>query len=106
MGVPLIVTDSEFSNNNAPLLQNAQLLISNDNVSDASALLQALIAIYLMLELVDLELQLEPSLRQMSGKYFQMLTTIAQDSNSATEIFDGGINMSRFIDPGCRSSFG
>ena len=59
------------------LLQNAQLLISNENVSEASAFFsRALIVIYLMLELVDLELQPVHPLRQMSGKFFQMRTII------------------------------
>ena len=40
-GVPLSVSQIEkFMSESAPLLQNAQLLISNANVSDASALLQ------------------------------------------------------------------
>ena len=41
LGVPLTVSQIQnFLSNDAPLLQNAQLLISNINVSDASALLQ------------------------------------------------------------------
>ena len=41
LGVPLSVSQIEkFLSESAPLLQNAQLLISNTNVSDASALLQ------------------------------------------------------------------
>ena len=54
------------------------LLISNENVSDASKpyFSRALIAIYLMLESLDLELQLVLPLRQMSGKFFQMRTII------------------------------
>ena len=41
LGVPLTVSQIQnFLSNDAPLLQNAQLLISNTNVSEASALLQ------------------------------------------------------------------
>ena len=41
LGVPLSVSQIQtFLSNDAPILQNAQLLISNDNVTEASALLQ------------------------------------------------------------------
>ena len=41
LGVPLSVSQIQnFLSDSAPLLQNAQLLISNENASDASALLQ------------------------------------------------------------------
>ena len=41
LGVPLTVSQIQtFLSDEAPILQNAQLLISNDNVSEASALLQ------------------------------------------------------------------
>ncbi len=41
LGVPLSVSQIQnFLSNDAPVLQNAQLLISNENVSEASNLLQ------------------------------------------------------------------
>ena len=40
LGVPLSVSQIQNFLNDAPVLQNAQLLISNENVSEASNLLQ------------------------------------------------------------------
>ena len=95
LGVPLTVNQIQsFLSNNAPLLQNAQLLISNDNVSDASALLQQSFDRDIFDAGVSgFGVATGTSTTADVWKVFSdAYDNLAQDSNSATtRIFDGGI---------------
>ena len=95
LGVPLSVSQiQKFLSDSAPLLQNAQLLISNENASDASALLQQSFDRDIFDAGVSgFGVATGTAATADTWKVFSdAYDNLAGDSNSATtRIFDGGI---------------